>query len=130
MKNIIGCIITTWLFLFGTVCTMPAYAKDFAPTYCENETGIATAIGCIPATSSGIANKLLGLSIGIGGGIAFLLILIGALQIQISTGNPDRIHQGREIIQGAIIGLLMIVCSVYILRVIGMDILAIPGFQP
>jgi hypothetical protein len=88
-----------------------------------------TAIGCVDTTPVGLMKKLLTFSLGIAGGIAFLMILLGGLQIQTSAGNPERMNAGREIIEGAVIGLLLIIMSVFILRVIGVDILGIPGFK-
>ena len=65
---------------------------------------------------------------GIGGLIAFILIIIGGLQIILSAGNPDRVKAGKEMITSAIAGLLLIIFAVFILRLIGYDILKIPGF--
>ena len=73
-------------------------------------------------------NKIVNYSMGIGGLIAFLLMVFGGLQIIFSGGNPERVKAGKEIITAAIGGLLLIIFSVFILRIIGYDILAIPGF--
>lgn len=131
MKNIIGYTIAVWLFFCGLAVAVPVYAQGVGPQACgPDSTGVSTAIGCIPTTPAGFTSKLFSLSLGIAGGIAFLLIVVGGLQVQTSAGNPDRMNQGREIIEGAIIGLLLIILSVFILRVVGLDILAIPGFRP
>jgi len=74
--------------------------------------------------------KILTYSMGIGGIIAFLLIVFGGFQIILSAGNPEKIKAGKEIITSAIAGLLLIIFSVFILRLIGYDILKIPGFKP
>lgn len=73
-------------------------------------------------------NKVVNYSTGIGGVIAFILIVIGGFQIILSAGNPDRIKAGKEMITSAIAGLLLIIFAVFILRLIGYDILKIPGF--
>jgi len=65
----------------------------------------------------------------IAGGIAFLLIVVGAFQIVLSAGNPDRIKAGKEMITAALSGLFLIIFSVFILKLIGADILQIPGFE-
>jgi hypothetical protein len=102
----------------------------FSVTFCNQEkTQIETAIGCINTTPGEFTTQLLTISLGIAGGIAFLMILLGAVQIQTSAGNPERVNQGKEIIEGAIAGLLLIVFAVFILKVIGVDILQIPGFS-
>lgn len=97
---------------------------------CQNGEGVNTALGCIPVKEpSKFVNWLVEFAIGIGGGIAFLLMLFGAFQIILSGGNPDRVKAGREMITAAIGGLLLIIFSVLILRIIGVDLLAIPGFK-
>jgi len=73
--------------------------------------------------------KILPFGMGIAGGIAFLLILIGGLQIMMSAGNPEKLNAGKELVSSAVAGLLLIVFSMFILRTIGADILGIPGFK-
>ena len=73
-------------------------------------------------------NDILKYAMGIGGLIAFILIVIGGFQIILSAGNPDRVKAGKEMITSAIAGLLLIIFAVFILRLIGYDILKIPGF--
>ncbi len=95
-----------------------------------NITGkLYTAIGCIPIQNS---NELIGFilrwAIGIGGGIAFLLIILAGFQIMTSAGNPDRLKAGQELMTSAIAGLMLLIFSVFILKIIGVDILELPGF--
>ena len=106
----------------------PTYLEPVDVT-CNNGAGINTALGCIPIKSESFIGWLLNFSVGIGGGIAFLLMIFGAFQIILSAGNPDRVKAGKEMITSAIAGLLLIIFSIFILRVIGYDILAIPGFD-
>lgn len=91
--------------------------------------GIQTAIGCIPSSPQGLVTVLFRFFIGIGGGIAFLLILYGAIRMMIARGDPKALEESKEIITSAIVGLLLIILSMFILRVLGVDILAIPGFS-
>jgi hypothetical protein len=93
-----------------------------------NRNGTWTALGCIENDSSVLVSKLITLGIGIAGGIAFLLILFGGFQILISAGNPEKMNAGKEMVTSAITGLLLIIFSVFLLRLIGYDILHIPGF--
>ena len=88
-----------------------------------------TAVGCIGGGNGDIAS-LLDIGTGAGGGIAFLLILFGGFQILTSAGNPDKLNEGRELISAAIAGLLMIIFSVFLLRIIGINILGLPTFGP
>jgi len=88
--------------------------------------GIETAIGCIPTGSSQeFAGFVLRWAIGIGGGIAFLLLLYGAIQVMTSSGDPKRLQAGQELITATISGLLFIIFSVFLLRIIGVNILGI-----
>lgn len=96
---------------------------------CKNGQGINTAIGCIPITDTNLfIGFILRWAIGIGGGIAFLLIVSAAFTIMTSQGNPERLKAGQELLTSAIAGLIMLIFSVFILRVIGVDILKLPGF--
>jgi hypothetical protein len=56
-------------------------------------------------------------------------IIFSAFQIQISQGNPEKIKKAREMLTSFVIGLLVIIFSVFILRLIGVDLLRIPGFS-
>ncbi len=103
----------------------PSRALDI---YCASG-GINTAIGCIPTESGALFTTLFETAVGIAGGIAFLLILYGALMIIISSGHPEKIAEGREIISAAITGLLLIIFSVFLLQLLGVDILGIPDFK-
>lgn len=104
----------------------------YQPTLCKEGTpqeGIETALGCIPTKdTTGFIAWILKFAIGIGGGIAFILMLIGVFQIITSSGDPERLKAGKELITSALIGLLMIIFSIFLLKLIGMDILQIPGF--
>jgi len=70
----------------------------------------------------------LGSAIKIAGGVAFLLIIFGAIKILTSAGNPENVRAGRELITSAIMGLLFIIFSLFLLQLIGVKILNIPGF--
>lgn len=91
--------------------------------------GISTALGCINVSGTDFVTTLLNFGIGIAGGIAFLLIIFGGFQILTSAGNPERLNAGKELISSAITGLLMIIFSVFLLRIIGVDILGIPSLK-
>ena len=94
----------------------------------ENTGLLFTAIGCIPI---GDPNQLVAFilrwAFGIGGGISFLLIIYAGFMIMTSSGNPERLKAGQELLTSAIMGLLLLIFSVFILRIIGVNILKIPG---
>ncbi len=84
---------------------------------------IDTALGCIPLASIALfVGAVFQLSIGIGGGISFLLIVIGAIQIIFSSGSPDSINSGKSLIFSAISGLIFLIFAVFMLRIIGVNI--------
>jgi hypothetical protein len=87
---------------------------------------INSAIGCIPISdTNAFVSFILRWAIGIGGGIAFLLILYSGFMIMTSQGNPERLKAGQELLTSALAGLIMLIFSVFILRIIGVDILGI-----
>lgn len=88
-----------------------------------NDRGVLTAIGCIPTTPQVLIQGILGVTAGIGGGIALLLMVLGAFRMITSAGNPETIKGGREQFVNAVIGLLFVLFSVTILKIIGIDIL-------
>jgi len=98
----------------------------------EGKTGVWTAIGCLQTTfgtEDNFITSFLKIGSGIAGGIAFLLIIVGGFQMVMSAGNPEKLNEGKELVTSAIVGLLFVIFSVFILRLVGVDILGIPGFQ-
>ena len=89
-------------------------------------TEVYSAIGCIPVgdeNSFGIF--LINWGLGIGGGIAFLLIVYAGFIIITSSGNPQRLQSGKELLMAAMSGVLLLIFAVFILRLFGRDILGI-----
>ena len=98
--------------------------------YCDNDSGIQTAIGCIHVLegTDTFLEDLLKWAVGIGGGIAFALMLYAGFMIMTASGNPERIKAGQELLTSAIAGLILLVFSIFILRFIGVDILGLDQF--
>lgn len=98
---------------------------------CFEGGGAWTAIGCIGqgGTPNDFVSWFLKLGTGLGGGIAFLLILFSGFQRITSAGNPEKLHEAKELMTAAISGLLLIIFSIFLLRLIGVDILQIPGLR-
>ncbi|OGK10417.1 hypothetical protein A2767_06510 [Candidatus Roizmanbacteria bacterium RIFCSPHIGHO2_01_FULL_35_10] len=88
--------------------------------------GFWTGIGCIPLSLEGFINYIFTFGIGLGGIVAMLCIIYAAFMIQSSSGNPERIKKAQELLTSCVMGLMLIIFSVFILRVIGVDILKIP----
>jgi hypothetical protein len=86
---------------------------------------VTTALGSTPTQPEELVKWILGWGVTLGGGIAFLLSLWGGITIILAGGNPEKINEGKEIITSAVSGLLFIIFSVFLLRLIGVDILGI-----
>lgn len=97
---------------------------------CISIGGIWTATGCIyPNVKDFIEKTVLGFSVGLAGMVALLCIIYAAIRLQTSQGNPENIKKAQELLTSCIMGLMLIIFSVFILRLIGVDILKIPGFS-
>jgi len=88
-----------------------------------------TALGCIPTDPLDLVKWIFPYLLGIGGTIAFFMLIIGGFQIMTSGGDPEKVKAGKEQITAAISGLLFIIFSLFILRFIGVDILGLPGLE-
>ncbi|MDP3954978.1 MAG: hypothetical protein Q8Q15_01265, partial [bacterium] len=64
----------------------PVYEPE--PCARDGVDGINTAIGCIPTTQGGFAGFFLKYSLGLGGVVAFFLIIAAGFIILTSSGNP------------------------------------------
>ena len=102
---------------------VPGLTKD--DNVCE---GLETGLGVMPTEPLCLVKWILKYAILMGGGIAFLLSLWGGVTIILAGGNPEKINEGKEIISSALTGLFIIIFSVFLLRLIGFDILKLPRF--
>lgn len=94
------------------------------------ENGINTAIGCIKVGSGNeLITAILNIAIGLGGGIALALILYGVFIVTTSAGMPDKLKAGSEIITSAVVGLIFVLLSIFLVNLIGINILGIPGLS-
>ena len=93
----------------------------------SNKEGMWTAIGCMYTDLEKTINEqLFGLLIGFGGVSVLGCIIFAAFRMQTSAGNPEQVKAAQDMATSCIIGLIIIIFSVFILRVIGVDILRIP----
>jgi len=96
---------------------------------CAGTNGIWTGMGCLPLDlNTLITSFVLTTGIGIGGGFALLCIIYAAFMMQSSQGNPEKLKKSQEMITSCIMGLMLIIFSVFIMKLIGVNILRIPGF--
>lgn len=95
-----------------------------------DDKGIMTAIGCLHVLGDEATalNTIIAWAMGVGGGIAFLLMLYAGFMLMTAAGNPERMKAGQELMTSAIAGLILLVFSVFILKFIGVDILGLCKF--
>lgn len=104
-------------------------SNDYGACLSCSDHGVWTSLGCVDNNiSSFIQNTVFGMGIGLAGGFALLCIVFAAFQMQSSQGNPEKIKKAQEMLTSCIMGLMLIIFSVFILRLIGVSILKIPGF--
>ena len=89
---------------------------------------VYTALGCIPVKIDSFVMWLLPKLFGVAGGIAFLLMVYGFFLVGTSGGDPKKVQGGQETITSAISGLVLSIFALFVLRLIAVDILKIPGF--
>jgi hypothetical protein len=90
---------------------------------------INTALGCVPVGMDGFITWLLPRLFGIIGGISFLLIIYGFILVATSAGDPKKVQGARETITSAITGLVVSLFALFLLRLIAVNILHIPGLN-
>lgn len=87
-----------------------------------------TVFGCLDTKAGGFVSQIYQLIIAFGSGFAFLAIVYGGFKVLTAGGDPVQIQAGKHIIYGAITGILLIVFSVFLLSIVGVQIIKIPGF--
>ncbi len=108
----------------------PPYNDYSVIEFCDDyRQQIRTALGCVPTDASELVAWILRLSLGVGGGLALLLMSFAGIEIMTSQGDPEKLNEGKERFTSAIIGLVFVVLSVFLLRIIGVDILGTPPLQ-
>ena len=95
--------------------------------FCTDGKNISTALGCVPTEMKSFITWLLKWLFGVAGGIAFLLMSYGFILIATSGGDEKKVQGAKETITSAIVGLLVCIFALFILRLITVNILQIPG---
>lgn len=114
----------------------PTITKFPVPTPpCDNPepngicTEVKTAVGVVKTDPAGFIKWFFGFLLGIGGGIALLLIIYSGYKLMTSRGDPERTKGAKETFTSAIIGLVFLIFSMVILQVIAGTILNVPGLK-
>lgn len=125
--------IAVFISLFSLFSVSPALAAFVTPRGSCGTDEIDTAIGCISTSVDAAGNSFFGsvikIAVGLGGGLALLLMLYGVFIVTTSAGMPDKLKEGQEVITSAVSGLIFIILSVFLLNLIGINILGIPGLS-
>lgn len=131
------------LIILGQLATLPLQAaSSSASTICNNlhqdavatclecmdSGGFWTGLGCLSTDPVTAVGQLLGFLLGVGGLFTLMQILIGSFRLATSKGDPKGVQDAKERITNSVIALLFIMFSITILQIIGINILAIPGF--
>lgn len=98
------------------------------PTAGCSDTQINTALGCISVETKGFTASLLKFLAGVAGAISLVIMLVATIQIMTGGDNAEQVKKGKELFTGAVTGLLFIVFSVALLRIIAGDIIKLEGF--
>lgn len=94
----------------------------------DGRAGVWTAVGCIERDPQNIVQRFIEIGLGVGGGICLLMTLAAGFMLTTSQGDPKQVNEAKDMITSAIVGLLFIIFSVFILQFIGVTIFQIPGF--
>lgn len=113
--------------------TVPNYdVKEYESCFdcVVKDDGVWTVLGCFYSDFSRTLNeRIFGLAVSIAGIVALGCIIYAAFLMQTSAGNPEKTGKAQELMTACITGLIVIIFSIFILRVIGVDILRLPGFE-
>ncbi len=119
------------VFWFGGTGKVWGNEQVFCDSFPANSVNpkVNTALGCIPVKAEDFMVWLLPYVFGISGGVAFLLMIFGFIKMSTAKGDPKEVQGARETISSALMGLLVSVFSLFILRLVAVDILHIPGIN-
>lgn len=107
----------------------PINNTEVSCTTRDGKDGVQTALGCIPTEPMDLVKWLFPYLLGFGGLAAFGLIVFSGFRLMTSSGDPQKIQGAKETITSAVTGLIFIILSLFLLRLIGVDILGLPGLE-
>jgi hypothetical protein len=110
-------------------CLRPEEPNPGEPIPPLQTKGVQTALGFIPTEPRELVTWIFPYLLSLGGLVAFSLIVFSGIGILTSAGNPEKIQGAKETITSAVVGLLFIILSLFLLRLIGIKILELPGLE-
>lgn len=78
--------------------------------------------------TQGFTAQILTFLAGISGAISLVIMLAATIQIMTGGDNAEQVKKGKELFTGAVTGLIFIIFSVTLLKIIAGDIIKLPGF--
>lgn len=90
---------------------------------------VESAIGDIPTDPAAFVKTIFTVLLSMAGGWATYLIIVAGYGLMFSHGEAEKVKEAREEITSAIVGIVFMLLSLVILRVIGVDIFALPTFN-
>ncbi|QQG40750.1 MAG: hypothetical protein HYV37_00255 [Candidatus Levyibacteriota bacterium] len=91
-------------------------------------TKIDSAIGEIDTDPAAFIKKIFTVLLSMAGGWAVYLIITAGYQLMFSQGDAEGVKEAQEKITSAVVGIIFMILSLIILRVIGVDIFQLPTF--
>lgn len=101
----------------------PCDPEEFSEEFCTENPALMTALGCVPTHPLYFIAYWRETFIALGGGIALLFMIVGALFVLTSQGNPEKVKRGKEIFIGGLTGLVVMIFTAFVLNFITVDIL-------
>lgn len=91
---------------------------------CAQKSGYWSSFGCVPLNLGELISKvILNVGIGLGGFVSILCVTLNAIRLQLSRGDSSKIQSVRENMTSCILGLVLILFSVFILRIVDITVL-------
>lgn len=90
---------------------------------------VSTAVGSIPTDPAKFIRTIFTILLSMSGGWAVYLIITAGYMLMFSQGDAEGVKEAREKITSAVVGLIFMLLSLVVLRVIGVDIFALPTFK-
>ncbi len=132
-------VIITSLILLSLVLFSFSVSEVYAANqvFCKNgapsETPDAnkelyTALGCVPVgDTTTFLVFVVKRALVLGGGFTFLLLIYSSFMYTTSKGDPKKVAAAKDTFTASLSGLLLIMFSALLLRVVGQSVLNIPG---
>jgi hypothetical protein len=131
-KRIIIFFLIYIVFLIFLSFVGPASAEDSSttPSYTVGLGAPVTSGEANPSNFSDYTNRIYQFAVVIGISLAVLMIIFGGYKYMASSGDPQSIAEAKEILIGAVVGLVLILLTRLILATIDPQLLKFPTSAP